>query len=110
MTQIDTAKECGVSFRSYKQDFEAKKGHWDGWGEHRREYWRKRKKTKNEDFLIRESKLNPRKTSLELQQDLALTSIEVYDSTVRKTIYRSCKKNKQSLTVAVDSCHVEETQ
>lgn len=54
---------------------------------------RKRKTTpRDEAFLIRESKLNPRKTSQELQKDLAHVGVIVHDSTIRKRLIEGGRK------------------
>jgi hypothetical protein len=65
---------------------------------------RKRKTTQADDrFLLRKSKLDPRKTSQELQQDLAESGIVIHDSTVRKRLLENgrraiCPQKKQLLT------------
>ena len=68
---------------------------------------RKRKTTKRDDFtLLRNSKVNPRKTSEELKRDLDESGVHVSSSTVRRRLLEKGRKarkpkKKQLLTAAM---------
>ena len=56
---------------------------------------RKRKATpKDEAILLRNSKKNPRKSSFELQKDLAYSGVHVSSATVRHQLIESGRKAK----------------
>lgn len=65
---------------------------------------RKRKTTaRDEAFLMRQSKIDPKKTSADLQQDLAEHGVNIHDSTIRKRLIEMGRKairpqKKQLLT------------
>ena len=68
---------------------------------------RKRKTTKRGDAkLLRDSKINPRKTSEELKRDLDESGVQVSSSTVRRRLLAQGRKarrpkKKQVLTIAM---------
>lgn len=60
-------------------------------------YGRKRKTTaRDKTFLIRDIKLNPSKTSQELQQDLAHAGVIAHDYTVRTRLEEGGMKTSKS--------------
>lgn len=107
MTQRDIAKECCVSLGAVNKILKKKRETGTIEVNRKGKCGRKRKTTaRDEVFLIRESRLNPRKTSQELQQDLAHAGVVVHDSTVRKRLIEGGRKTirpqkKQLLTAAM---------
>ena len=87
MSQRDISKTVGVSRSSVNRIIKLKeeKGHVDikrkgKWG-------RKRKTTIQDDsFIMRKSKMDPRKTSDDLKRDLEAADVQVSSSTVRRRL------------------------
>lgn len=107
MTQRAIATECGVSLGAVNRILKQKRDIGTIEVNRKGKCGRKRKTTRRDEaFLIRDSKLNPRKTSQELQQDLAHAGVIVHDSTVRKRLIEGGRKTirphkKQLLTAAM---------
>lgn len=104
MTQRDIAKRCNVSVGAVNKILKQKRDTGTIEVNRKGRCGRKRKTTaRDEAFLIRESKLNPRKTSQQLQRDLAHAGVIIHDSTVRKRLKEGGRKavrpqKKQLLT------------
>lgn len=87
MSQSHIAKECEASQGAVSKILKRKRETGSVGVTRKGNCGRKRKTTARDDiFFIRNSKLNPRKTSHELQQDLAVAGIAVHDSTVRRRL------------------------
>lgn len=72
-----------------------KEGHRDDWGSRKLKCGRKGKTIKRDEaFLIRESKLNPRKASEELHQDIAHVEVIIHSLPFEKDLSMVEEKNK----------------
>lgn len=105
MTQRDIAKNCLVSLGAVNKLLKQKRETGSVEVKRKGKCGRKRKTThRDECLLLRNSKLNPRKTSFDLQQDLEKAGVKIHDSTVRKRLIEGGRKairpqKKQLLTV-----------
>lgn len=104
MSQRDIARTCGVSQGAVSKIVKLKKETGSVNVKRLGNCGRKRKTTPRDDsFLLRKSKLDPRKTSQDLQQDLAASGIVIHDSTVRRRLLENGRRairpqKKQLLT------------
>lgn len=104
MTQRDIAKECCVSLGAVNKIIKQKKNLGSVEVQRKGKCGRKRKTTpRDEAFLLRESKIHPRKTSYDLQQDLEKAGVKIHDSTVRRRLLEGGRRavrpqRKQLLT------------
>lgn len=104
MSQREIARTCGVSQGVVSKIVKRKRETGSVDVKRLGKCGRKRKTTPADDrFLLRKSKLDPRKSSQDLQQDLAASGIVIHDSTVRKRLLESGRRairpqKKQLLT------------
>ena len=93
LSQRDIARRFGVNQSTVSRLLKqvAKTG--SGSPQRKGKYGRKRKTSPRDDiFLIRQSKLDQRKTSFDLQRDLAHTGKQISSSTVRKRLVMAGRK------------------
>ena len=105
MTQRDIAKECCVSLGAVKRIIKKKKETGSVEVQRNRKCERKRNTApRDEAFLLRDSKLHPRKTSYDLQQDLEKAGVKIHDSTLRRRLLeegrRAVRPHKKQLLTA----------
>ena len=80
MTQRDIAKECCVSLGAVNKIIKQKKETGSVEVKRKGKCGRKRKTTpRDKAFLLRDSKLHPRKTSYDLQQDLEKAGVKIHN-------------------------------
>ena len=107
MSQRKIAESVGVSLRSVSNILKQKRETKNVEVQRRGRCGRKRKTTKRDDLtLLRNSKINPRKTSEELKRDSDETGVHVSSSTVRRQMLEKGRKarkprKKQLLTAAM---------
>lgn len=107
MTQRDIASECSVSLGVVNKLIKQKRETGSVEVQRKGKCGRKRKTTsRDESFILRNSKLNPKKTSYDLQQDLEKAGVKIHDSTIRRRLLEGGRKavrpqKKQLLTEAM---------
>ena len=98
MPQRKITKSVGFSLGSVSSIFKQKRETGNVEVQRKGRYGRKRKTTKRDDLtLLRNRKINSRKTSEELKRDLDKSGVHVSSSTVRKR--KKIKKAKKEATV-----------
>ena len=107
MSQRKIAESVGVSLGSVRSIYKQKRKTGNVEVQRKERCERKRKTTKRDDLiLLRNSKINPRKTSEELKRDLDKRGVHVSSSTVRLRLLEKRRKarkpkRKQLLTAAM---------
>lgn len=110
-TQRQIAEACGISLGSVNNIIKLNRESGSVLPQRAEKCGRKRKTTKKEDMLlIRNSKINPTKTSDDLQKELAVSGTQVHASTVRRRLLEVGRKARKPIKKTAIDCSYEEEE
>lgn len=96
MTQRQIAEECGISLGAVNRIIKQKLNLGTISPQRKGHCGRKRKTTTKDDvILLRNSKINPQKTSIDLKKDLESSGVHISDSTVRRRLLECGRKARR---------------